>query len=440
MIVPWALALALAAVGPDAPVDRIAPDVQVDNLSAIDLFLLADRARAQGALDDAAFIYDALARDPNPDIRAEARFRKAMMLADARRYGESATILRSLLDEQPHAARVRLEIARVLAAMGDEAGARRELRQVQATGLPEDVAQTVGKFDQILRSRKPLGGTFELAVAPDSNINRATRARTLDTIVAPLTLSEEARAQSGLGLHVAGQGYVRIPVTGTVSVVPRLSGLGNLYRAGGFNDISASGLLGFEWRPGKDRVNPSAGRSWRWYGGPLYARTDTAALDWLHPLGRRAQLVMAASVSRATYVRNPYQNGGIYDLTVSVERAISARAGVSLSLTGMRQTANDPAYSTFAGGITALAWREAGRTSLFLSSGIRRTRSDEMFFLFNDRRREWLVTARAGATLRQLAVSSFAPFFRVTYERNSASIPLYAYSRANLEIGLSRAF
>lgn len=131
------------------------------------------------------------------------------MFADAERWQDAAIAFRALLDEQPNAPRVRLELARALAAIGDDGGARRQIRQAQAAGLPPEVAVTVGRFDRALRSRKPWGGTFELALAPDSNINRATQARVLDTIIAPLTLSEDARAQSGHGVRLAGQATYR---------------------------------------------------------------------------------------------------------------------------------------------------------------------------------------------------------------------------------------
>ncbi len=185
-------AIALALTAPAQ--EQTTAATRMENLSVVEMFSLADRARAANRIDDAIGFYDALMHDPNPDIRAEARFRKGMMLANARRYREAAVAFRSVLDEKPDAARARLELARMLAAIGDERAARRELRQVQASGLPSDVAATVGQFDQILRSRKRVGGSFEVALAPDSNINRATQARLLDTIIAPVTLSDDARA------------------------------------------------------------------------------------------------------------------------------------------------------------------------------------------------------------------------------------------------------
>lgn len=410
------------------------------HLSAIELFTVADHMRAQGRAEDALTIYDALSHDPDVEIRSEARFRKGMMLADAKRYREAAIAFRALLDEKPQAARVRLELARVLALIGDEGAARRELRQAQAAGLPPEVALVVDQFAGALRSRKTLGGFVEVAMAPDSNVNRATDARTLDTVIAPLTLSRDARARSGLGLKMSGQGYARLAVAPNLALVPRLSGTASLYRAQDFNDVSGSALLGLEWQRRRDRISPAVGYTWRWYGNDLYARTQTASIDWLHPLGRRNQLTVSASASRARYVANHLQDGRLYDLGLSLEHAFSGRAGGSISLSATRQTARDEGYATVAGGILLLGWREFGRTTAYLSVGLRRTEGDARLSLFPDRRREWLASATLGATMRRFAIAGFAPVVRLRYERNNSTVGIYDYERLAGEIGITRAF
>lgn len=435
----FVLAAALA-IASSAPLQGSQPQQQTGALSAADVFVLADRARAEGRVDDAIALYDALTQDENAEVRAEARFRKGMMLAELKRYREAAVAFRSLLDEKPDAARVRLELAWILAALGDEGEARRELRQAQAAGLPAEVASTVGQFDQALRSRKRVGGTVEVALAPDSNVNRATQARTLDTIIAPLTLSQDARQQSGLGVHLAAQAYAKLGIARGLSISPRASSLATIYRKSAFNDVSSTALLGVEWQGSRDRLTPSIGRTWRWYGGKLHVRSDVASLNWLHVLGRRSQLVVTGSASRADYQCNDLQDGAIYDLSVSVERALSSRTGLSVSLSGSRQTARDPGYATASGGTNVLGWHEIGRTTVFASVGLRRTESDAALFLFGDRRREWLLNARAGATFRNLTIGSLAPYIRVSFEENRSSLQLYDYRRVATEFGLTRAF
>lgn len=417
-----------------------APPTKADQLAAPDLLALADRARATGRNDEAATLYDALAHDANPDVRAEARFRKAMMLADLRRYAEAAVALRALLDEQPGAVRARLELARMLAARGDEAGARRALRQAQASGLPDDVAITVDQFARALRSARPFGASIEFAAAPDSNINRATQARTLDTVIAPLTLSKDARAQSGLGVKLSGQAFARINIAGGLAVLPRIAGVGTFYREGTFNDMSGSALLGLEWRRGRDRISPSLGETWRWYGGRPYARTAAAALDWLHPLTRQSQLLLHGGVSRATYLRNGLQDGTIYDASVSYERALGARQGAGLTLSGYRQTARDPGYATWSGGGSILVWRDLGKATLVASTSLYRLEGDARLFLFPEPRREWLLRSSLSGTFRHLTLAGFAPNIRLVLERNWSTVGIYDYRRVAVEFGVTRAF
>ena len=413
---------------------------QVANLSAANLFQIADKAKERHAFADAESIYRALGRDPDPEIPAEARFRLGMMLADQKRYIDAAVTFRALLDEKPNAARVRLELARVLALMGDEGGARKQLRQAQAAGLPPRVAVVVDQFANALRSRRTLGGSFEIALAPDTNINRATDAKVLDTVIAPLNLSKDAQAQSGVGVKVSGQGYARIRLGSALSLLPRISGSGVIYRASQFNDISGSTQLGLEWLKGKDRWQPAIGQSWRWYDGDPYARTKTVSLAWQHPIDRKAQLEVDGSVGKANYIKNDFQDGWLYSLSASWDRALAQDAGLQLSASGLRQTARDPGYSLASGGAGVLYWHDFGKMTLYGSLNARRLEADARLFPFTDRRKEWYLGVQAGATFRQLAVAGFAPVLRATYERNWSSVGIYDYRRLGFEVGINRAF
>lgn len=430
----------LAAAPEPSPAPAPPPSNRIEGLSSVDLFALAERAREGGRAAEALAMYEALARDPEPEVRTEARFRHGMMLAELSRYREAAERFRSILDEKPDSARVRLELARVLALLGDERSARREVRQAQAAGLPDDVAIVVDQFAAALRSSKPFGGSIEVAMAPDTNINRATAARTLDTVIAPLLLSDDARAQSGVGIKLGAHAYARVPLSDRLAVLPRLSSVGRLYRQGRFNDISGSGLVGLEWRGRANRVTGSAGLGLRWFGSSLYARTETVSVDWAYAAGRRTQLVTSLAASRARYVDNRLQDGAIFDLNLAAEHAFSARSGAVLTLLANRQTARDPGYATASGGLSLLGWEEVGPMTIYVSGSARRTEGDERLVLFADRRREWLYQATAGATFRQVTFHGLAPTLRASFERNVSSVGIYDYRRLAAEVGVTRAF
>lgn len=411
-----------------------------EGLSAAQVFELADSRRQAGAVADAIAIYDALAQDADADVRAEAAYRKGLLLADLERFADAATAFRAVLNEKPDAIAARLELARMLAALGRENEARRELRQAQAAGIPPDAAPMVEQFAAALRSPQRFGGSIEWSLAPDSNINRATQARTLDTIIAPLTLSEDARAQSGLGARAAGQAFAKLPLTPSLSVLPRVAGVANVYGDDRFNDVSASALLGVEWRGRRDRFSPSIGETRRWFAGEQYARTRAVAVDWVHAIDTRSQVVVSVSAGEASYDQNPLQDGHLYDAGASYELATSAVSGVTLAASATRQSAQDPGYATWAAGATVGTWREMRWGTVFASTGLRRTEGDERLFLFPERRKEWLVTARAGVTFRTLSMMNLAPMVRVSFEDNASTVGIYDYRRLAMEVGFTRAF
>lgn len=241
-------------------------------MSPAELFALADATRDRGDYTLAEKFYRALIQNTDPDLRVEARFRLAMMLADhEKKYREAAIELRRILDEKPRAPRVRLELARIHAQLGNLGSARRELRAAEAAGLPPEVERTVRFYAAALQAMKPLGGSIEVALAPDNNINRATRADTLGTVIGNFALDQNAQARSGLGLSLRGQAYTRAPLGKQASLVVRLDVSTLLYGASAFNDVIFGMKAGPEWRSGSDRISVTAGPTWRWFANDPYA-------------------------------------------------------------------------------------------------------------------------------------------------------------------------
>ena len=209
-----AIVLVLSGLGTTPALGQVSAEpTQMVSLTPAQLFDFAEQAKARADFVTAETAYRALATNPDIEIRTEARFRLALMLADQlHRPADAAIELRKILDEKPKAARVRLELARMDAQLGRPGAAARELRAAQAAGLPPEVQQLVRFYASAFEDQKPLGYSLGLAIAPDTNINRATKADTLGTIIGDFTLDENAKAQSGVGLALQGQVYGRLGI------------------------------------------------------------------------------------------------------------------------------------------------------------------------------------------------------------------------------------
>jgi outer membrane protein len=411
-------------------------------LSPAELFTFADRSRDSGDFAAAEAAYRALAENPDIELRSEARFRLALMLADKQqKYREAALELRRILDEKPKAARVRIELARMHLMLGNMASAEREFRAAGTlTALPADVARMVRFYADALNAQKPFGGSAEVAIAPDTNINRATRSSTLGTVLGELTLDEEAQARSGIGLGVRAQAYRRERLSKEAALLVRLTGAGDFYREHQFNDWALSVQAGPEISLGRDRLTISAGPAWRWYGTTPFSVTLSANATWQHPMGPRAQLRLEGGYARIDNRRNDLQDAGSFSLSAGIDRAFTARSGGGVQIYANREAARDPGYSTTVGGGTIYSFREFGRTTMVVSVGYSHLEADQRLSLFPVRRIDNRFSASIAGTFRSLSIGTLAPLARVRWERNKSSIELYDFGRASAEIGITSAF
>lgn len=436
--VPLLMAAAPAWASPATPDNTPSRFVQLG--SASDVLAIAEEAFRRGDTAAAEIAFRALLEDPKPEVRAEARFRLAKMIAAAGRTSEAAVLLRRILDDHPGAAPARLELAALLNRMGHQDSALRELRALRATDLPPNVARFVDRWSASLQSSKLFGVQVELALAPDSNINRATRSDTLSTVIGDFTFDEDSRRKSGVGIAARGWGHYRLSLGKDLNLVARASADLNLYRHKDFNDISTELSVGPEFRLLDTRFTLEAGLGQRWYGMKPYQRQLRLSGSATRSLGATSQLRIDASLRWSNNAVNDLQDGRGFTVGARFERALSQTTSIAANLVTDRFEARDDAYSTrsWAAGVTA--YRDLGRMTVSLGAEIGHLEADERLFLLPDAREDRLTRFSLGAVFRQLTVAGFAPMTRIIVERNRSSVEFYDFKRTRTEFGVSRAF
>lgn len=405
-----------------------------------ELLAMATRALEAQREDLAIMILEALLQDRERQIRSEARFRLAMLAVRRKAWADAGRYLRAILDEEPGVQRVRVELARVQAELGELDAARRTLREVQAGELPPEVARIVERFSAALRERRPFGANFQLTIAPDSNINRATRSDTLGTVIGDFGLGDDARETSGIGLAVKSEAFYRARLSEKVALLTQVGISGNFYRSGRFNDMVAIASTGPEFPLKGGQANFSAGVQRRWFGGDLYTDAVTANLDWQRAAGPRAQVRAALGYARTNNRLNNLQNSDDLSGSVSYERAFSPRSGASLTLGSTRQIARDPAYSLASVQLSGTVWREFGSTTLFASASYQHLEADRRLAIYPKRRKDDFARLSLGMTNRKIQWKGFSPQIRIGYEQNRSPIEIYRFDRWYGEFGVVRTF
>lgn len=416
------------------------PAARTLRASAGQMLVLSEDMIRAGKTAEAEQILDLLSNDPNADVRNEARFRRAN-LHEARGDDRSAAVLlRRILDDKPGAAPVRLKLATMLQKMGDENSARRELRALRTTDLPPNVTRFVDRLSASLQASKPLGFQLELALAPDSNINRATRSDTLGTVFGDFTLDKGSKARSGVGAAVLGFAQAHHALSDDVRLVARASGEANLYRHKDFNDVTLEFAAGPEWKLGRTRLSAEVGIGQQWYGMKPYQRSLRLAGSATYAVDPVSQLRLDGGARWADNRFNDLQSGRGLSLRARYERALSPSLLLAASLGAERFKARDAAYSTRSWNAGLSAYREIGRMTLSASVDVGGLKADERLMLLPEAREDKLLRVSIGSVFRQFTLAGFAPVTRLVYERNKSNVEFYDYKRTRMEFGISRAF
>jgi len=414
--------------------------IQTRALNAGQMFALADQAQSRGKVGLAEKVYRTMLADRSAEVRAEARFRLAMIERGRGRLTEAAVLLRRVVDEQPNAQRARLELAGILARMGDEDSALRQLRALRSIDLPPNVARFVDRLTASLQAAKPFGVQVELAFAPDSNINHATRSDSLGTVFGDFTIDDEAKAKSGVGAAIRGLAHGRIGLSDSVALTSRASVDASLYRHKDFNDISVELAAGPEWRAGRTRLSVEAAAGQQWYGMKPFQRSFRMAAAAVAPIGSLSQLRLDVAGRQVDNRFNGLEDGRGYSAQARFERALSPRLLLSASLAADRFHARDAAYSTKAWQAGIAAYREVGSVTVSAELTVGRLKADERLQLLPEARSDRLRRIAFGTVFRRLSLAGFAPVTRLVIERNRSTVEFYDYKRVRTEFGISRAF
>jgi hypothetical protein len=434
------LAAALAFAANPAPSLQAPTETRPIRVNASQMLKLAEEMLRRGKIQDAETILDLLGRDPDPNIRNAARFRRALLLEASGRNEAAAVLLRRILDEKPDATAVRLKLATVLHKLGHEDSALRELRALSSSDLPPTVARFVDRLSASLQATKPLGFQIELALAPDTNINNATRSDTLGTIFGDFTLDRGSRARSGVGAAFRGFAQARHMIEADLGLVARASAEGDLYRHADFNDFTLELSIGPEWRMGRTRLSAEAGIARQWYGMKPFQRSFRLSAGASRPIDSVSQLRLDGAMRRTDNRLNKLQDGRGFSLRARYERALSADLLVTANAGVDRFKARDDAYSTRSWSAGVSAYRNVGRMTFSAGADFGRLKADDRLVLLPKARDDRLIRFSLSAVFRQLTFAGFAPVTRLIIERNESTVEFYDFKRVRSEFGVSRAF
>ena len=424
-----------AALADELPAQTVTPEPP----SAVSWDVGALELMNQRRFDDAlALIESRLTVRPGD---TDALFFKGLINVAKGEYRGAISSFRAILIDHPGSVRVRLELARAFYLNRDFGNASRQFRLALGGDLPAPVVANIRAYLGAIREAKDVSYSASLSVAPDSNINTGSSAREVSLFGLPFDLSDDARKRSGVGIAVdsAGEWAPRIGAHARLR-----TGVGlqrREYRRSGFDDMTLALYAGPRRAWNRTDVSLLGSATWRWYGGRPYYRGLGMRLEASHDATPRLSVSGAASLTRIRYRQSPEMDGTISSLAGGVAYALTPASALTLRGGLSRQGARDEGYANWAEFVGIGYHRELplGFT-VSVEPSLSSARYDAPLLAFGERRKDR--TRSLGVTLlnRRILLSRFTPRLLLTSVRQSSSIPLYAFKKNRVEMGLTTVF
>ncbi len=396
--------------------------------------------------DAAAPLLTALAQAPQYDL--QTGFLRGYVAVETGDIKGAIKHFRDVLIKHPEQTRVRLELARALLLIGKDAAAEHHFRlAAQDKNLPPEIAATIRTSRGLLRDRRAWSFSFDFGLAPDTNINNGTTVETIDAnlggTVIPLTLSNQQRAQTGIGENVSTSGTLRLPLAKKTKLLIEGDANFTRYDNSAFNDLTVQMAAGPEFRlSDRSSLAVEGVGNEHLYGGVSAATAFGARATYQRNLegGQRVGLTFDARHTASGFSSG--YSGWQFASYLSYERVVMRSLIASASLFARRDALNDPSYASRELGVNiGIGGELAHGINAGLSGGVSRAEYDApLKLLSSDPRHDWRFNARLYVGLRSVRVLGFSPSVTFSYNRNASNISLYDSQRSRVRFGLMRYF
>ncbi len=383
-----------------------------------------------------------------PDMQMQQAFLAGYIAIETGDVKGAIRKFRSILDENPGQTRVRLELARAYLLSGKEASADYHFRLAQNDeNLPDEIARTIRNTRSVLRDQRIWRFSFDFGFAPDTNINGATDAETIDInfgpIKLPLQLDDNARERSGIGQTAGFSGGVRIKTSDRLALLFDADSKIINYKGKSADDFVVQVAAGPELRIARySSVSLQAVGLQRWYGGRLATREYGARLGYQQALSEGQRVGIELDARRTESQLSNAYSGWQLGANATYEHLVGKSLIASASVFARRDLLNADGFSSVNYGVNLGL---GGELPLGLNAGvsasISRSEFDAPLLLYStENRHDWRGFARAYVGSRKVKVLGFSPSIDYNYSRVDSNYALYEMSRHRVNFKFARYF
>jgi outer membrane protein len=383
-----------------------------------------------------------------PEMALQQKFLTGFIAAETGDLKTAESTFRAILQSDPGQTRVRLELARIMMLSGKEGSADYHFRLAQHDkDLPADVANTIHGLRGVLRDQRTWHLNMDVGLAPDSNINSATSAETVNVnfgpFQLPLTLDDQARAQKGVGQTGGLSAGLRLRASENVALLFDADTRIVNYKGKFADDMQAQLAIGPEIRLGDtSSLSVQALGEQRWYGGKIASRDYGAKIGFQKVLDEGQRMGISIDGRKTNSDYSDSYSGWAVGGNFTYERVIGKAFIASASLFGRADMLQGPSYSSKSYGLNLGI---GGELPLGINAGLSGSISRAIFdapqYIYSyDRRHDLRLFGRAFVGMRSLQMMGFSPSVEFVFSKVDSNYTLYGAERKRVNFKFSRFF
>ena len=391
---------------------------------------------ASGHLDEAEALVTTLRQTEPPAL--QVLFLSGAIALARGKYEDAAAEFRRMLVRDPTLLRPRLELARALYLAGDYQTARYHFEQVLSAPLPETVRDNVLAYLTLIRERVPsLVLSFDLIL--DSNPKQATSADFVEIGGRLFRVTDSSQAHPGQGTLITAYGKLPLPsdpswfATGYLELFD--------FSGRSLDSSYAQVLAGKHFNWGAHGLEVQVGGHYAGFqGSDLYTGLNWRVSDFVR-LYPNVSLTVGVDARDLEYRQFGYLSGWQYVAFTELYSAFTATQSIRGGISLIRDDAAETPYA-FQGPAAHLRyvqeWSGGWIGALFVRYSQLRFNAPDPFFGVT--RADTELRYEVSVTSRRLQYRGFAPRITLGWMEHRSNIPIYAFDRGYVRLGVTKEF
>ena len=376
---------------------------------------------------------------PNRAMRLD--FIRAMSLKAQGRHHEAIAVLRRINAENPAFTRVRAELAHSLYVVGDHEAARFHFTDLTRSVDDGRMRDAFDAYLNAMRRQRPYRVGAYVSIAPSTNINNRTTARTVVVNGIPFQLTEDSRALSGIGLSggVSGERSFLFGNDLTLTVAGRFDG--TKYRQDEFDKFQLSGNAFLRKRVGASTFGAGLVADHQNQGHESYRNGIGGAVEYGRVFEGGRHLFASARLMHYRYPGLDFLDGWQASASLIGRQTLAPGHHLTAGLRfTVERTQRDYHDNDGIGAFVSHTreWRGGLITEVEPSVAVRQYRARDP--VFGIKRQDIEVGGTLRLMHRKLNFEGFAPRLEYSYLRQFSNHPLQERDTHALNVVMTREF